>query len=444
MAAGCFSEPVEPNVSGDTDPDASTGAQTTNDSGPTAGQSSTGGVGSTAPTEGPDESSGTTDGPGTSGTTASGPVCGNGDVEGDEHCDGDDPQGAACLEDCTFTCLDHFQDCDALPLSGCEIDTATDGNNCGACGHVCASGVCQESACAPSSVAHGIGLGPTRITRVGDTFVFDESGFGRVLSWDLGDAVAQELVSADLTGSFQRFAVANGSVVWLDRNQNAAQRVPLGGGEVDFMFAIDDAGSPFASNTHLYYPTTELVGDLQVSTLLQATHDAPASTSAVASDVPGVMCQVVAAAGRIVWTGTDFENPVGSIPAAGGAVQTHPVLSADACNRPVFGVGPSIYLYGRVLQAGPFGLISHNVSSGVSSMIIQEAGIGELGDYFVSADGILADVGGEVRAYNLQGDDPHVVAELLSNSAGRYLDDQVVMWTEIENNEWTLFVNERP
>lgn len=444
MATGCFSEPVEPDATGDTDPDTSTGPQTTESSGPTAGESSTGGVGSTDPTEGTDESSATTAGPSSSDTTASGPECGNGDVEGDEDCDGDDPQGAACLDDCTFTCLDHFEDCDELPVSGCEIDTATDGNNCGGCGHICASGVCQDSVCAPAAIAEGIGLGPTRITRAGDTFVFDESGFGRILRWDLGEDTVHELVSDDLTGSFQRFAVANGSVFWLDRNLNAAQRVPLAGGPISFMFAIPDAGSPFASATHLYYPTTELVDLQQVSTLLQATHDAPATTTTVASDVPGLMCQVVAAGGRIVWGGTDFANPVGSIPAAGGAVQTHPVLSNDACNRPLYGVGPSIYLYGQAVTDGPFGLISHNIASGTSSMVLQEPGIGSLGDYFVSPDGILADIGGDVRAYDLQGDNSHLVAELPSNSTGRYLDDQVVMWTEIEDNVWTLFVNERP
>ena len=153
---------------------------------------------------------------------------------------------------------------------------------------------------------------------------------------------------------------------------------------------------------------------------------------------------VVEAAGRIVWTGTDFNDPVGSIPEGGGAPQFHPVLSTDACSRPVFAVGPSIYLYGRVLPAGPFGLISHNISTGASSMVIQEAGIGSLGDYFVSADGILADVSGEVRAFDLQGNNPAFVAELPANSTGRYLDDQVVMWTELEDDTWTLFINERP
>lgn len=451
LATGCFSEPAESVVSTgtETDADGSTGPATTDGTISSGAQSSTGGVGSTDPTEGTegtDESSETTDDPDSSSTTAAGPACGNGVVEGDEHCDGEDPQGSACLDDCTITCLDHFEDCDEIPAGGCEIDTATDGNNCGECGHICASGECHDSVCAPAAIAEGIGFGPTRITRVGDTFVFDESGFGRILRWDLGSEDVQELVSDDLTGSFRRFAVADGSVFWLDLNDDAAQRVPLDGGTVDFMFPLEDGGSPFASPTHLYYPTTASVEGLPISTLLQATHEAPAATTALVSDVPGLMCQVVEAAGRIVWAGTDSDSPVRSVPVGGGAAVSHSVFTADACNRPMFAVGPSIYLYGSVLEAGPFGIIRHNLANNTSSMIIPEVGFGNLGDYFVSADGILADVDGEVRAYDLQGDDPVVVAAPQPdalNSTGRYLDDQVVLWTEVQGNTWTLFVNER-
>lgn len=454
LATGCFSDPVDLAGTGGTDTDDGTGPATTEGAVSSSGESSTTGLesadstDSTASTEGTEESSGTTGASDSSSTTtAAGPACGNGVVEGNEHCDGDDPQGAACLRDCTITCLDHFQDCDEMPAGGCEIDTATDGNNCGGCGHICASGVCHNSACAPSAVADGIGPGPTRITRVGDTFVFDESGFGRILRWDLGSEQVHELVSDAVTGGFRRFAVANGNVHWLDYGDGSARRVPLDDGPVDFMFEIDDAGSPFASAAHLYYPTTTFVKLQQVSTLFQATHENPATTEAVASNVPGVMCQVVQAAGRIVWTGTDVENPVQSILPDGSDLESHSILANDACNRPVFGVGSSIYFYGRVLQAGPFGLVQHNLSTDASTMVVQEAAFGGLGDYFVSPDGILADINGEVRAYDLLGNDPVAVAELPANSlnsAGRYIDDQVVMWTEVEGNTWTLFVNERP
>jgi hypothetical protein len=39
---------------------------------------------------------------------------------------------------CTVgTCQTGYADCDGLPGDGCEIDTQTDPNNCGGCGHVC-------------------------------------------------------------------------------------------------------------------------------------------------------------------------------------------------------------------------------------------------------------------------------------------------------------------
>lgn len=52
-------------------------------------------------------------------------------------------------------CTDGFDDCDGDPLTGCETPTATDPQNCGGCGAVCdlpnADEACQGSACAVGS-----------------------------------------------------------------------------------------------------------------------------------------------------------------------------------------------------------------------------------------------------------------------------------------------------
>ena len=61
---------------------------------------------------------------------------------------------AACVSGaCAVgTCTAGFSDCDGLSVSGCESNTATDPDNCGACGTVCtaqnAAAACQAGMCA--------------------------------------------------------------------------------------------------------------------------------------------------------------------------------------------------------------------------------------------------------------------------------------------------------
>ena len=60
---------------------------------------------------------------------------------------------------CGFTCLDNFADCDGKPANGCERDVSRDISNCGGCGTVCTAsagktawcrkGQCGETTCAP-------------------------------------------------------------------------------------------------------------------------------------------------------------------------------------------------------------------------------------------------------------------------------------------------------
>ena len=57
---------------------------------------------------------------------------------------------AACVGGGCYlaSCTAGFADCDRDQTTGCEVNTATDGANCGACGHACALGeTCHAGAC---------------------------------------------------------------------------------------------------------------------------------------------------------------------------------------------------------------------------------------------------------------------------------------------------------
>jgi Stigma-specific protein, Stig1 len=55
--------------------------------------------------------------------------------------------GACAVSACTGT----FRNCDNNPSNGCEVNTASSPQNCGACGTVCNSGVCNNGVCQVSS-----------------------------------------------------------------------------------------------------------------------------------------------------------------------------------------------------------------------------------------------------------------------------------------------------
>ncbi|MDB4929279.1 MAG: uncharacterized protein JWM10_1763 [Myxococcaceae bacterium] len=62
---------------------------------------------------------------------------------------------------CGFTCAAGFEDCNADPTDGCEVDTRTSAGHCGRCGAACslanATAACAAGACAVATCATGFG-----------------------------------------------------------------------------------------------------------------------------------------------------------------------------------------------------------------------------------------------------------------------------------------------
>jgi hypothetical protein len=69
--------------------------------------------------------------------------------------------GACSSGTCNLaSCVQPYQDCDAVSGNGCETNVSTDANNCGACGNSCnhlpnATGACQSGQCVITSCAVG-------------------------------------------------------------------------------------------------------------------------------------------------------------------------------------------------------------------------------------------------------------------------------------------------
>ncbi len=50
---------------------------------------------------------------------------------------------------CAFTCTDPYRHCSTDDTSGCETNVGTDSDNCGSCGHSCLGGLCVSGNCQP-------------------------------------------------------------------------------------------------------------------------------------------------------------------------------------------------------------------------------------------------------------------------------------------------------
>jgi hypothetical protein len=70
-------------------------------------------------------------------------------------------QPACTAGACTYTCAEHFADCDNDPSNGCEVDLRTSAAHCGACGTTCMASngtpVCSAGMCGLGACAAGFG-----------------------------------------------------------------------------------------------------------------------------------------------------------------------------------------------------------------------------------------------------------------------------------------------
>jgi Stigma-specific protein, Stig1 len=99
------------------------------------------------------------------------------------------------------------------------VDLATDGDNCGACGHVCAAqAACAHGVCGPSPVfvVHKPRVcGDFKLATAGDTLYWTDTAAGKVMAMPVAGGAPMPVSGAETTKPTLLFA--NGSTVfWLD------------------------------------------------------------------------------------------------------------------------------------------------------------------------------------------------------------------------------------
>jgi len=135
-------------------------------------------------------------------------------------------------------CVAGFDDCDAIPDNGCEIELDRASEHCGSCGHDCRGGDCVEGRCGPaqlaSTVASDIAFRGSAILVAGayETASAGLSPFLRVPQAESDPPVADPLGFAGRSG----FSVFDGSIATyavvssLDGDGWSLLRIPAGGG----------------------------------------------------------------------------------------------------------------------------------------------------------------------------------------------------------------------
>jgi hypothetical protein len=166
----------------------------------------------------------------------------------------EEPAGADAAADTLppAVCTGAEADCDEQPGNGCEVDTASNPDHCGACGQSCGQAGCVQGQCTepPQLVAAGL-QGPMRLRAHAGQLYFTTAG-----EWDpvagvqlgsIGRAAVDGSGSAVLAKRQlgpDGLVVGGAHVWWTNAISGTVLRVPLEGGEPETL--VSGLASPRA------------------------------------------------------------------------------------------------------------------------------------------------------------------------------------------------------
>lgn len=165
---------------------------------------------------------------------------------------------SACVaKTCAVTsCTTGYFDCDGLAATGCEVDLATDANNCGACGKACALG-CDAGFCTPEKLVSAPKASSLAIDGESVYFVDGASSEGStILKMAKNGANPVTLVSGEV--AIYQMTVSGSGVYWTNRRQSPignVSRIATTGGQKTVLTSANFPMAVGVDGTSVIYTT---------------------------------------------------------------------------------------------------------------------------------------------------------------------------------------------
>lgn len=318
----------------------------------------------------------------------------------------------------TCVCPPGHGDCNgSFALDGCETATVTDSFHCGACGHSCQGGPCNNGACLPFGIALGQ-VGPDALAVDGTHAYWANAGTGAA---DGGIARAPKffggatsLLVSGRVGPIGLLRVGN-DVVWTERGHLGAfdggvYRVPATGGVVTTL--AQGAGAPLGlvtDGTLLYWTANEAH---QVLTL-PLVGGAPTVLATVTSP------RRVALDGTHLYV-TQGDGALARIPLAGGAAEILATGLADPWGLAVDGTT----VYVRLAAGGA--LVAVPKAGGAPATLA--SGLDAKEDVALDGNQLVYGSGGALYALPIAGGPPQALAT--ADASAVLADPAAWFWTD--------------
>ena len=195
-------------------------------------------------------------------------------------------------QDGTCQCTAGYAICDGNEAEGCQISLADDAQNCGACGHDCLGGACQDALCQPVTVLDYSALAVSSFALGDDGYLYAGGCSPALLRAPVGGAPDASYTVVMDTWSSCLWGIAIADDVLYFRGDDAIAHVSLGApaAPIRLVRGANAVGSVVAGGGYIYWQN--FTGIYRTAT------DHPEEETVQ----PGLFNIVLADNARIYWT----------------------------------------------------------------------------------------------------------------------------------------------